>query len=272
MKPPLILLLILSAIWSQTPTHTPTLFDRYLQSKTRHYQPLTPTEYQQAIGLFSSLLKEANLTTTQQHQLTALGLEIRYHTPHLISIQSHASQGQGIFLIRYTPTAHRMLSLPHRFFDRHTGYIGYKLMRHHPYRAAAFNTLHRKVMDSAHTTQTLFNAFHIAFAKAFPKEAIYQLHGFDNHTIPTIDAIVSTTTPHPSTHTLAIAQCFQSIGIPSRLYGTQIQRLGGTTNHQAHTLHRYGYQHFVHIEMSRPLRESLKRTSSSRDALSACLP
>lgn len=249
------------------------LVQTYFHSKTSTYSALTPTEYHSAITLFSTLLKQQTLTQSQQKSLLVLGLEVVHYGKSITILKT--SKGRGFYLIRkanpHTKPAN-MLSLPHRFFDTHTGYIGYKMMREHPYRAAAFNTVHRKVMDAAHTDQTLFMAFHIAFASAFPHETIYQLHGFDNKTIHNTDTIISSTTMRPSSQSRQIDHCLRSQGYKSRLYGENISTLGGTTNTQANTLRDYSYHNFMHIELSKPLREHFKTEIKTRKRLIECLP
>ena len=58
---------------------------------------------------------------------------------------------------------------------------------------------------------------------------------------------------------------------PVRLYPLSIRELGGTTNVQGIALRQLGYQSFVHMEMSRPLRQALLDDEATRVQLLRCM-
>ena len=212
-------------------------------------------------------------------ELATLGLTIVKKTNHFIVLSQKDNLGEGFYIIRSNRSSslQNMLSIPHRFYDKYTGTIGYKLMKTHTYRAIAFNTVHRKIMDSAHTKQTLFNAFHIAFASVYPKDTIYQLHGFNADKRKDVLAkksqiVLSSTTREPSLKVLDIYNCLREEGYHTLLYGRDIYELGGTTNRQGDTLKKRDFSNFIHIELNAPLRETLSKDSLSRKKLIKCLP
>lgn len=248
----------------------------YFKSKSDNYQPINHTQYKQAVKCFTDIFNE-DLSNKKALQL--LGLSIVKRDNDIIILSDKRKNGQGFYMIRYkNPSfSQNMLSIPHRFYDIHTGNIGYKLMREHTYRAIAFNTVHRNIMDAAHTSQTLFNAFHSAFALLFQSESIYQLHGFSekkHHNLLTKKSqiVVSSTDRIPTNKAKKIHTCFIKEGYNSLLYGQDVFELGGNTNTQAQTIKSNGFNNFIHIEFNMPLREALKNNATSRQKLIRCLP
>jgi len=212
-------------------------------------------------------------------KLHALGLNIVKKTKNYIVVAKKNNPAEGFYIIRYNTqaTARNMLSIPHRFYDKYTGTIGYKLMKSYHYRAIAFNTIQRKIMDAAHTPQTLFNAFHIAFASLYPDDTIYQLHGFNANKHKDIlvkksQIVLSSTTKQSSQKAIDISYCLKKEGYTTLLYGKEVFELGGTTNTQARTLKNHGFFNFIHVELNALLRERLANNSLSRQKLIKCLP
>ena len=62
-----------------------------------------------------------------------------------------------------------------------------------------------------------------------------------------------------------------ALGVEVALFPTDIGRLGGTTNVQARASLARGAAEFVHIEMSRALREQLRRDPAARERFAAAL-
>ena len=271
MKIILLFLLIISVQYGQSK-----LRQIYLESKTERYMPLTPRDFEMATTLFKALLKTNISSKIQTQYLETLGLILFQVNQNNTVIIDTKKRGWGFYIIRHSHEARSLLSIPHRFYDLGTANIGYKLMKEYPYKAIAFNTVHRKVMDTAHTEYTLFNAFHLAFSLIYPKEYIYQLHGFSskNHTIvaaKSTDAIVSTTT-FPTIEADNIVQCINELGYNSRLFGKNVFELGGTTNLQAKLLRKKKYQNFIHIELNKQFRDDLYKDSALRKKIKRCLP
>jgi len=248
----------------------------YFKSKSKKYKSITPIEYQQAIKSFREIL---NNPIIYPKELYTLGLNIVKKSNNFIILSEENNLGEGFYIIKYknSSTLQNMISIPHRFHDKYTGIIGFHLIKEHNYRAIAFNTVHRKVMDSAHTSLTLFNAFHIAFASLYPNDRIYQIHGFNgnkhkNIFIKKSQIVLSSTNRQPSQEAIEIHNCLREEGYTSLLYGKEIFELGGTTNTQSKTLKKYDFFNFIHIELNTPLREVLRRDYLSRKKLIKCLP
>jgi len=260
-------MVVLSLLSSQT------LKGLYFKSKVSNYQPISWQAYDQAIVLFGKVLEQKALNTVEKEQWRQLGLSFEVQEPNKVVIGS--SHGGGFYIINFAASKSGMLSIPHRFYDRYTGQIGYDLMQEEGYRAVALSTVHRKIQDMAHTEQTLFGAFHIAFASLYPSEAIYQLHGFNGaKRQPPIqaDTIVSATKRQSTPKAKSLHSCLKAAGYQSRLYGSDVFELGGTTNVQAKELKRVGFENFIHIEINVALRERLRKSREERQKFGRCLP
>lgn len=249
----------------------------YLQSKTKDYHAITPAEFRKAVNVFESLFRfSAKDLGSQQRSLECLGLEMKAASEGILVIVDTRSQGGGFYLIRQDEKGLPMISVPHRFHDLKTGKIGLALMDKGDFKAAAFNTVHRKTMDAAHTEWTFFNAFHLAFARTYPQSSIYQLHGFSKGKRASVSAqkanmIISSGSVYPSQKA---EDCFECIGklLPtSRLFGKDIFELGGTKNTQYRSLAGSGYDGFVHIEMEKKLRDALADDPQMRSRIGRCL-
>lgn len=253
------------------------LWDIYASTKTEKYQPIDSSTFHKAKACFSHLLKEKKLTPQIQTCLNQLSLSAIEIEPSYIALLEKQSNGRGFYIINTKTKNHHMLSTPHRFFDKKTGAIGFRLFEENPYRAIAFNTVHRHTIDMAHTTNTLFLAFHIAFYNIYKDEYIYQLHGFSNHSRRTqqakhISMIVSGAQPASFATNEKICSCVEkTLPYSCGLYGRDIFELGATTNVQLNSLEARGFTHFIHIEMNAPLRKSINGSMQLREKFNRCL-
>jgi len=119
-------------------------------------------------------------------------------------------------------------------------------------------------------------AFSRAFAAAYPRELIIQLHGYDvssrkSRSGAESGAILSATHASPSARLRTAAACMREHVDPATLlYGADVRELGGTTNTIARALQADGRDVFVHLEMGLPLRELLASDRDKRRALLEC--
>jgi hypothetical protein len=183
--------------------------------------------------------------------------------------------GRGLFAI--ASQGRHALQAPHVPSDGLTGEILLRYAADGLPRALAWNTLPRSKADMAHSDGTYFMAFSQAYATVFPDDKIIQIHGFDGSQRRTRSAehsgaIVSATHKYPSRELRAAVDCLkQRLDPDTRLYGQDVSELGGTTNSIARTLRRDGYEGFIHVELSLPLREALRDEADKRLSLFECL-
>jgi hypothetical protein len=193
--------------------------------------------------------------------------------------------GRGFYMFRQGSALPIALQAPHRYKDLYTGEIAHQLMREGEYVATAWNTIPRygknkrdNFADMAHLENTIFQSFSRAFAQQYPTGMIVQIHGFAQYKRKTragrnADLILSDTTLTPSQHTLNIGKCLKSklTEFIVRIYPYEVREIGGTRNANARDLRAHGFHHFIHVEMSKPLRKQLRKNKQLRFLFNSCL-
>lgn len=194
-------------------------------------------------------------------------------------------EGRGLYVVRETGLP-LMFSAPHQFKDLRTGRIAALMTEEQGARAVAFNTAPRDlpvggrglVSDLGKLEGTHFNAFHLAFHAAHPKARIVQLHGFAREKRETAagraaSVIVSNATRRPDRGAAAVVDCLKRGGFAARLYPDEVRELGGTTNVTFAALLDAGAPlgTFLHVEVSKEVRDSLSDNQDVRWVFGACL-
>lgn len=196
-------------------------------------------------------------------------------------------RGAGAYVFRVgEKAAPVILQAPHAYFDLGTGRVAAGMFfgsRKGPRARALFvNTLHRyergepersSRADVCRRPDHLFSLATDRALRALPGALVIQLHGFDGESAPDgVDMILSAgvrETPSPAL--AAIAERVRAeFGDGVRLYPTEVDVLGGTTNVQGRlaTAHRAG---FVHVEMIKRLRDRLRKEPELRHTLARAL-
>lgn len=197
------------------------------------------------------------------------------------------ARGAGAYVFRIgEQAAPVILQAPHAYFDVGTGRIAAGMFfgdRRGPRARALFvNTLHRyqrgepdkrSPADVCHRPDHLFSLATDRALQALPGALVIQLHGFEGEGAPDgVEMILSggvRETPSPSLAAIADRVRAQ-FGAGVKLYPTEVDVLGGTTNVQGRlaAAHRSG---FVHVEMVKPLRDRLRKDPALRHALARAL-
>lgn len=196
-------------------------------------------------------------------------------------------RGRGFYLLdrEASGASDVLLQAPHRFKDLDTGEIAAELVAAGGFRAAAWNTVPRwapddrsdRSSDVAHLDVSLFNAFTLAFAEAYPDGAVVQLHGYarghrDTAAGRRAEVIVSSGTRRLHGPARAVYRCLDSALDAVVLgYGESVFELGATTNRNAAALRRIGFRRFVHVEMVRELRRRVLEEPALQARLRRCL-
>ncbi len=194
-------------------------------------------------------------------------------------------QGRGFFALRSIKSEQWLLQAPHADSDLYTGKIACRLFLEAPFKAAQWNTVSRKTAvkdsdepaDMAHLPDTYWQAFTAAFAETYPDGKIIQLHGYEqkfrkSRAGETTDMILSAGRTDPPQWVKQTAACLKS-AFPGRvsLYPMDVKELGGTTNRQGELMQQLGHRGFLHIEMSKKMRQQLLDHSETRNLLIKCL-
>lgn len=178
--------------------------------------------------------------------------------------------GRGIYAIRFDLQSNVFIQAPHRFYDTDSGLIARKLFSEQPIRAIAWNSVHRRQVDLSHTHNHFINAFTKAIVTTDQTSQVIQIHGFGSEQQRSlsghVNAIVSNGTRFPQRGAIAAtAELKRSLGAESvRLFPTEVERLGGTTNRQGSVMRDLGSPGFLHIELDSNYRDQLRDDASKR--------
>jgi hypothetical protein len=253
-------------------------------SRSNRYHAATPEELMQCRELFVRSVTEPTDPTLAM-DWRALGFEFEQlpgtEMPcWVVYEQRKHARGWGLYMIcpeRIITTEAApalVLQAPHSFADRFTRNVALRLVDDGHFAAAAWNTVHRRVVDVAHTADHPFHAFTQAMLDVRLDSYVVQVHGFDpsNRTTSagsSADLIVSNGDDFPEAWVRKAAVMLQSEPTMGRvhLYPTQVRELGATTNVQGLLLRQAGSQRFLHLEMSHDLRVRMVADPRVRAAL-----
>ncbi|MCI5139553.1 MAG: hypothetical protein D3922_14340 [Candidatus Electrothrix sp. AR1] len=254
------------------------------------------TEVAQAEQLFFNLLTEKKQQKSAWEKLgwQYLPIELGNHlgTRPAIILREAAEQkkGRGFFVfLRGEPSSEQVLTqqaltVPHGFKDMLTDDIGAALFEEGHFRCAAFNTVHRWVkqddqrieQDLAREPSSYFTAFTRAFARSAPQGRLIQLHGFAQKKRKSAagrraDFILSSGSRYAQQDLRLLSNCLgRALGITALTYPDQVKELGGTRNISGKILRTMHHPGFLHLEMSRPIRERLRNEAQARKKLLQC--
>ena len=198
----------------------------------------------------------------------------------------HALRGRGFFAFRRKDPRPVAFQAPHSSEDLHTGQLAEQLFLESRAAASAWNTAPRsatvkgenRLADLAHLPDSLLHAFTRAFAAAYPKGTLLQLHGFDAGRRATRDAsgsgvILSDGTKSPPPWVFEAAECLEgALSERVSIFPRDVKELGATTNTQGKVFQDLGHAGFLHVEMDLDLRRRLKETEKLRNAFLRCMP
>ena len=142
----------------------PTLLENVLKQSIEKAQFQPPTQ-DQLRAFETRLIATLALKDDWQQskpEWEAAGWQLHFDKDSDYLIIAEADQqrsGRGVYAFRIQSKTKLVLQAPHRFFDRRTGTIVADLFQQHDVRAAAWNTVHRKQVDVAHSSRHFINAF-----------------------------------------------------------------------------------------------------------------
>jgi len=210
------------------------------------------------------------------------GFIIEHREEGIVALRERRNRGHGFYLFRPAAPRPLFLQMPHSFSDIGSEEIGFRLFQQGGFQGAAWNTRHRKdtknsSSDLAHITNSPFTAQGLAVAARWPAAVVIQLHGFSQKKRRTsaaqnADFIISSGTRAPSIHGERLATCLQQKKLGGvMLYGRDLYELGGTTNTTGRALRSMGFNGFLHLEMSKGLRQRLLDEPLLMEKVGICL-
>lgn len=193
-------------------------------------------------------------------------------TPILVHSSGEEGVADGALQLRSTAREPRLLvHAPHVHFDVDTMAIGAALLGESNVRGLLFNTAHRYSAaqcdyeearppacpsDVVHGLRGFFDVADAALAAAFPGDVTVAVHGFKKRSGEP-DIIVSAAGTSAPIDALATALATAVPGYSVARFPDEVDRLGGTTGHQARRRRLEG-RAFWHLELSRQLRKHLR--------------
>lgn len=173
--------------------------------------------------------------------------------------------GAGVLLLRLGPLpAELVLQAPHPTSDLRTGELVAQLFDIGQVRAAVFATTHRDSgEDAAHDRAGPLQPTTQGLAEGLPNPLFVQLHGFAAET-SSAELVVAVGRGF-SDGGCAARQIGAALLVQDVRTGAQEPALAATKNAQSLIL--LGLARFLHVEMSRPLREALAAEPARRSLL-----
>ena len=284
------LLVLLFLFFNASALYAETIMERFLKAGTGgSYEEPAAKELDKAGELFGDLFK-GRLTDDAQIEWEKLNfnlVRIKEGGEEFILLEEKEAykRGRGFYLFRQSNYKKLAIQSPHSIDDLYTGEITMGMALEGRIISAAWNTVPRNSIhdaksegsDLAHLRESYFTAYARAFARAYPSGSLIQLHGFvkeerKNKTGSEPDMIVSSGSKVPGRRAEQIDRCLeQDVSGASSLYPLEIDELGGRTNATGIALRKMGYNGFIHIEMSKPVRTLLKNDKKVRTSFLGCI-
>jgi hypothetical protein len=195
-------------------------------------------------------------------------------------------EGRGTFMFRTAGGTTDLLQIPHKFYDKHTGDIGYRLMQQGNFRLAAWNSIHRYTpsldsgstsADLVHTDNNYFTVLAEAAALLSADSRIIQIHGFASSKRKSeagraSQIIISNGSKRPSRTVRDLTSCLRAHAhMRVSLFPRDVNELGATSNQIGAKLRKYGHQGFIHIELSKATRQALLADTDLMTTLLGCI-
>lgn len=252
------------------------------QSLGGDYAPVSREAADRAERLFRRLLENRETTEDDLGAWMDLGFSLQQlkaggETLLALSETPQAKEGRGFFLFREKASHGRhILQAPHRRYDRGTGDLVLQLFDEGAFRAAVWNTIHRREGDLARLERSYFTALARATGSG-GRDWTIQIHGFAKQKRKTpagraSDIILSSGQDFVAPALRRLAGCLGApLGLRVALYPEEVEELGGTRNPVGRTLRWMGADRFLHLELSAEAREALSGDPRARAALVRCL-
>ncbi len=256
-----------------------------------------------AIGeLVEALIRAApagRVTAEAAAEAAGVGMAFRRWSvdgQELLVLQETERRGAGAWLARVGAAPGPLaVQAPHPYYDTDTGRIGLAMWLEsggleggvagglfatstlQRYTDASGERVRRdnSPADPCHNPAHLLHLGTLAAAAALPELRVVQLHGFGGDDVPEgTAAVVSGGRKDSATAWAAAAAGRLDVmlgGGVVRLYPDQASVLGATTNVQGIALRQRGGDRFLHIEMSKALRERLRAEAELRRLLAQAI-
>lgn len=257
-----------------------------LQARVDSFHPLTDENLFALEQPFADILRArpGQDLASARDALEGAGFSWQRLNSGFLLLTDQKGTGLGHYLFRPGAGDGVMIQAPHQFYDRHTGQLAIDLFLESGASVLALNSAHRRLAvtdrtgnaDIAHLDGTVFEPLTRAFALNQSDGVVLQLHGFSAEKRKSTagreaDIIVSSGQRWLQPVAERFASCLARVDRwQVRRYPVDVGELGGTTNTQGALLRRLGNNRFVHLELSRSLRDWLVSDDAELKTFSAC--
>ena len=247
------------------------------------------SEFKKAETLFSLLFKGVEISSLQpilhDLHLKLIKMTVNQKDFQILFEAESYKRGRGFYIFSQKKHAKNALQMPHSKKDLYTGVIGLSMFIEGNFVAAAWNSVPRYysygnktvLADLADFSKSYFIAFSNAFARSHNEEFIIQLHGFSTKKRKTqigekSSFIISSGTMNQNHRLSQLDRCLEKrFSVISSIYPFEINELGGTKNEIGIALRKMGHAGFLHIEISKTMRNNLRLQKSMRKMLLTCI-
>jgi len=245
------------------------------------YRPPTDAERATAVTGLRTLFDGADRIDAARAALEPLGFAVSTGTDtatgrrYAMAVSERGSdRAWGAYVIDLSAPARLVIQVPHPNFDLGTEEIGVALFRRAPGSVLLVAGAHRKAADGAgdvaHRDDSLFHAASADLAERDLPQV--QLHGFHDRSLPGKDVVVSAGAGDPGPEVKRAASALADRGLDvCRAWRDDCGKLSGTRNVQGRAAADRGTV-FLHVEISRRVRDDEKRWSRLVRALAAAFP
>lgn len=195
--------------------------------------------------------------------------------PYVLVVNEPGSErAWGMYIMDLSTAVRLAIEVPHPNSDLRTEEMGLDLFRRVPGSVLLVAGAHRnaagKAADVAHRKDSIFHVVATGLAsRGLPQ---VQLHGFDNGSLPAHDVVISTSTGRAGEVAEHTALQLQRAGLAvCPAWREECGRLEGTQNAQGRMAWEFGSP-YLHVEVSRSVREDAERRATVIEAIAAVLP
>jgi hypothetical protein len=240
-------------------------------SADQEYRPPKTDERRTAAAGFAAILDHQGAADFEKLGFTVRdGVDPATRRPYTIATADPGTErAWGMYLIDRSAPPSLVVEVPHPAFDLRTELFGVDLFRRVPGAVLLVAGAHRKADDGkadvAHEEDSVFHV--VATVLAGRRLPQVQLHGFHDQNLPSTDIVLSSGATLAGDAARRAADRLTADGLAvCRAWEERCKGLEGTTNVQGRMAAAEGTV-FLHVEMSRTVRESPDRRADVVRAL-----
>jgi hypothetical protein len=195
--------------------------------------------------------------------------------PYVLLVNEPGSErAWGMYIVDLSAAVRLAIEVPHPNSDLRSEEMGLALFRRVPGSVLLVAGAHRnaagKAADVAHREDSIFHVVATDFASRGRSQV--QLHGFDDASLPARDVVVSTSTGQAGEVAEDTALRLERAGLAvCPAWREECGRLEGTRNAQGRAAAQFGSP-YLHVEVSRTVRDDADRRAAVVEAIAAMLP